>query len=58
MSDERSCFNCAYGEIRCTNARGKFFDKPVLDILICGAWREKEDDKSRKRIKRMTQNGK
>lgn len=47
-SKERTCFNCEYGEIRCKNARSKFYDKPVLDILICGAWREKEDDKSRK----------
>lgn len=44
MCDTRSCFNCEYGDVRCQNARGKFYDKPVLDILICGAWRKKEDD--------------
>lgn len=43
MCSERSCFNCEYGDIRCTNARGKFYDKPVLNILICGAWREKNE---------------
>lgn len=45
---DRSCFNCEFiDELEqcCSNEKSIHEGDNVLDVLICGKWKEKNDDK-------------